>query len=67
MAGSNSMAKMESIRNANGDYGVDNTCTVGKVGMLCGRRGKCRLVPISNSVNMSLLSLSFILVVVCYN
>lgn len=29
----NSMAKMESVRNANGDYGVDNVCMVGKVGM----------------------------------
>lgn len=30
----NSMAKMESVHDANGDYGVDNTCTVGNVGML---------------------------------
>lgn len=34
MENTNSMAKMESVHNANGDYGVDNVCTVGKVGML---------------------------------
>lgn len=61
----NSMAKMESVGNVNGDYCVDNTCMVGKVGMLCGW-GKCLLVPISISVNVSLVSLSFV-ICRCFN
>lgn len=58
------MAKMESVRNVNGDYGVDNTCTVGKVGMLYGW-GKCLLVPISISVNVSLLLSVFAFGICC--
>lgn len=65
----NSMAKMESVRNANGDYdGVDKTevYTVGKVGMLYGwGTGKVphNVVPISISVNVPLLlSLSLFIV-----
>lgn len=53
-----SMAKMESVRNANGDYGVDNTCTVGKERMFNTDEDM-----ISISVNVSLLYCKDI---VCY-